>query len=49
MLEGGGRIAPADIARIEAAEKPGIRALNLGAIKVLTIDEVFGPAPTITE
>jgi zinc protease len=25
--------------------EPGIRALNLGPIKVLTIDEVFGPKP----
>jgi zinc protease len=25
--------------------EPGIRALNLGAIKVMTIDEVFGPKP----
>jgi predicted Zn-dependent peptidase len=27
--------------------EPAIRALNLGEIKVLTIDEVFGPAPTL--
>jgi predicted Zn-dependent peptidase len=27
------------------AIEPGIRALNLGAIKVMTIDEVFGPKP----
>jgi predicted Zn-dependent peptidase len=26
--------------------EPGIRALNLGPIKVMTIDEVFGPPPT---
>jgi zinc protease len=25
--------------------EPGIRALNLGAVKTLTIDEVFGPKP----
>ena len=25
--------------------EPGIRALNLGSIKVMTIDEVFGPKP----
>jgi zinc protease len=25
--------------------EPGIRALNLGPIKVMTIDEVFGPKP----
>ena len=27
--------------------EPGIRALNLGPIRVLTLDEVFGPAPTL--
>jgi zinc protease len=27
------------------AIEPGIRALNLGPIKVMTIDEVFGPKP----
>jgi predicted Zn-dependent peptidase len=27
--------------------EPGIRALNLGAIKVLSIDDVFGPAPVV--
>jgi zinc protease len=27
------------------AIEPGIRALRLGPIKVLTIDDVFGPAP----
>ncbi len=27
--------------------EPGIRALNLGAIKTLSIDDVFGPAPNI--
>ena len=27
--------------------EPAIRALNLGPITVLTVDEVFGPAPTI--
>ena len=27
--------------------EPGIRALNLGPIKVLTLDEIFGPAPTL--
>jgi zinc protease len=25
--------------------EPGIRALNLGPIKVMTVDEVFGPKP----
>src|SRR5438128_748692 len=29
------------------AIEPGIKALNLGAIKVLTIDDIFGPAPTV--
>ncbi len=29
------------------AIEPGVRALNLGAIKVLTVDDVFGPAPDI--
>lgn len=29
------------------AIEPGIRALNLGAIRVLTVDEIFGPAPTL--
>ena len=27
------------------AIEPGIRALNLGPIKVMTIDDVFGPKP----
>jgi len=27
--------------------EPGIRALNLGAIKPVGIDEVFGPAPSV--
>ena len=31
------------------AIEPGIKALNLGAIKVLTIDDIFGPAPTVTQ
>jgi len=25
--------------------EPGIRALNLGPIKTMTVDEVFGPKP----
>jgi zinc protease len=29
--------------------EPGIRALNLGPIKIVTIDEVFGPAPSIPQ
>jgi zinc protease len=28
--------------------EPGIRALNLGAIKMVGIDDVFGPAPSVT-
>ena len=27
--------------------EPGIRALNLGTIRARTLDEVFGPAPTL--
>jgi zinc protease len=27
--------------------EPGIRALNLGPIHVLKIDDVFGPAPSM--
>jgi predicted Zn-dependent peptidase len=33
------------IAGDRAAIEPGIRALNLGPIKILTIDDVFGPPP----
>ena len=33
------------IAGDKAAIEPGIRALNLGAIKPMTVDDVFGPAP----
>ena len=29
--------------------EPGIRALNLGPIKVMTVDDVFGPAPTVSQ
>jgi zinc protease len=29
--------------------EPGIRALNLGAITVLTIEDVFGPAPVLSK
>jgi len=31
------------------AIEPGIRALNLGPIKTLTINDVFGPAPVISQ
>ena len=27
--------------------EPRIRALNLGPIKIMTVDDVFGPAPVI--
>jgi zinc protease len=33
-----------DLKKIEA----GIRALNLGPVKVLTVNDVFGPAPNVT-
>ena len=31
------------------AIEPAVRALNLGTIKVMTVDDVFGPAPTIAQ
>ena len=31
----------------QAAIEPGIRALNLGPINVMAVDDVFGPAPAI--
>ena len=40
-----GRFAVVVVGDRKAIE-PGIRALNLGAIKTLSIDEIFGPAPT---
>ena len=39
-----GRFAVVVVGDRQAIE-PKIRALNLGAIKVVTIDEVFGPKP----
>jgi hypothetical protein len=36
------------IAGDRMAIEAGIRALNLGPITILTIDEVFGPAPRVT-
>jgi zinc protease len=33
-----------DLKKIE----PGIRALNLGPVRVLTVNDVFGPAPNVT-
>jgi len=35
------------IAGDRAAIEPGIRALNLGPIKIMTVDDVFGPAPAV--
>jgi len=35
------------IAGDRATIEPGIRALNLGPIKIMTVDDVFGPAPTV--
>ena len=35
------------IAGDRAAIEPGIRALNIGAIRIMTVDDVFGPAPTM--
>ena len=29
--------------------EPGIKVLNLGTIKVLTIDDIFGPAPQVSQ
>ena len=29
--------------------EPGIRALNLGPVKVLTVNDVFGPVPTVSQ
>jgi zinc protease len=38
------RVAVVVVGDLKTIE-PGIRALNLGPVKVLTIDEVFGPRP----
>jgi predicted Zn-dependent peptidase len=40
------RLAVVIVGDLKAIE-PGIRALNLGPVKVLTIDDVFGPAPSM--
>jgi predicted Zn-dependent peptidase len=37
------------IAGDRAAIEPGVRALNLGPIKIMTIDDVFGPAPALSK
>ncbi len=46
-------IAPARFAVVVVGDRktiePGIRALNLGTIKIVTIDDVFGPAPVISQ
>lgn len=43
-------IAPSKLAVVIVGDRkaiePGIRALNLGPIRVMTLDEVFGPPPT---
>jgi zinc protease len=38
------RLAVVVVGDLKSIE-PGIRALNLGTVKILTTDEVFGPAP----
>jgi predicted Zn-dependent peptidase len=43
-----GRFAVVVVGDLKTIE-PGVRALNLGPIKVLTLDDVFGPAPTMTQ
>jgi predicted Zn-dependent peptidase len=40
------RFAVVIVGDLKAIE-PGVRALNLGPIKVLTLDDVFGPAPSL--
>ena len=44
-------ILPGKFAVVIAGDRktiePGIRALNLGEIKIMTVDDVFGPAPTV--
>ena len=35
------------IAGDRAAIEPSVRALNLGPIKIMTVDDVFGPPPTL--
>jgi zinc protease len=46
-------IQPSRVAVVVVGDRkliePGIRALNLGPIKALTIDDVFGPAPVVTK
>ena len=39
-----GKFAVVIVGDLKAIE-PGIRALNLGPLKMMTIDEVFGPKP----
>jgi predicted Zn-dependent peptidase len=44
-------VVPGKVAVVIAGDRatiePGIKALNLGPIKVMTVDDVFGPAPTV--
>lgn len=44
-------IAPMRMAVVVVGDRtviePGVRALNLGPIKVLSVDDVFGPAPSV--
>ena len=42
-----GSRSPSSIVGDRKAIEPGIRALNLGPIHVMTIDDVFGPAPSM--
>jgi zinc protease len=42
------RFAVVVVGDLKAIE-PGIRALNLGPIKVMTVDDVFGPAPVASQ
>jgi zinc protease len=41
-----GRFAVVIVGDLKKIE-PGVRALNLGPIKVLKLDDVFGPAPSL--
>ena len=46
-------IQPARFAVVVVGDRkviePAVRALNLGTIKVMTVDDVFGPAPAISQ
>ena len=43
-----GRVAVVVVGDRKAIE-PGIKALDLGQISVMSVDDIFGPAPTITK